>query len=104
MTSNPRHSLPPRLMAHQPTRFATAQESTPSPSPGIRMMCYEGWTSSRALDSPRGVAFDPEQGHEEMQHVAEHGIAGEAFRYYFGGRSSLRQFHRRFIELVQVGD
>src|SRR3954465_11675840 len=37
MTSNSRHSLPPRLMAHQPTRFATAQESTPSPSPGIRM-------------------------------------------------------------------
>ena len=39
-----------------------------------------------------------------MQHVAEHGIAGEAFRYYLGGRSSLRQFHRRFIEPVQVGD
>src|SRR4051812_27373585 len=38
MTSNPRHSLPPRLMAHQPTRFATAQESTPSPSPGIRII------------------------------------------------------------------
>src|SRR3954454_8050823 len=37
MTSNPRHGLPPRLMAHQPTRFATAQESTPSPSPGIRI-------------------------------------------------------------------
>src|SRR5215207_486943 len=37
MTSNPRHGLPPRLMAHQPTRFATAQESKPSPSPGIRM-------------------------------------------------------------------
>src|SRR4051812_36830211 len=28
MTSNPRHSLPPRLRAHQPTRFATAQESS----------------------------------------------------------------------------
>src|SRR3954471_21387229 len=39
MTSNPRHSLPPRLRAHQPTRFATAQESKPSPSPGIRMIC-----------------------------------------------------------------
>jgi hypothetical protein len=25
-------------MAHQPTRFATAQESKPSPSPGIRMI------------------------------------------------------------------
>src|SRR4051795_2730089 len=37
MISNPRHSLPPRLMAHQPTRFATAQESTPSPSPGPRI-------------------------------------------------------------------
>src|SRR4051794_12735145 len=37
MTSNPRHGLPPRLRAHQPTRFATAQESKPSPSPGIRM-------------------------------------------------------------------
>src|SRR3954453_6958271 len=37
MISNPRHGSPPRLMAHQPTRFATAQESTPSPSPGARM-------------------------------------------------------------------
>src|SRR4029450_9630762 len=37
MTSNSRHGLPPRLMAHQPTRFATAQESKPSPSPGIRI-------------------------------------------------------------------
>src|SRR3954462_12295839 len=32
-----RHGLPPRLMAHQPTRFTAAQESKPSPSPGIRM-------------------------------------------------------------------
>src|SRR4051812_10589249 len=38
MTSNSRHGLPPRLMAHQPTRFATAQESKPSPSPGIRII------------------------------------------------------------------
>src|SRR4051812_48010537 len=37
MISNPRHGSPPRLMAHQPTRFATAQESTPSPSPGPRI-------------------------------------------------------------------
>src|SRR3954454_12322201 len=37
MTSNARHGSPPRLMAHQPTRFAAAQESRPSPSPGIRM-------------------------------------------------------------------
>src|SRR3954451_23406799 len=37
MISNPRHGLPPRLMAHQPTRFATAQESKPSPSSGIRI-------------------------------------------------------------------
>src|SRR3954447_10326460 len=37
MTSNSRHGLPPRLMAHQPTHFATAQESKPSPSPGIRI-------------------------------------------------------------------
>src|SRR5215204_1812383 len=37
MTSNPRHGLPPRLMAHQPTRFAAAQESKPSPSPGNRI-------------------------------------------------------------------
>src|SRR4051794_3588030 len=37
MISNPRHGLPPRLTAHQPTRFATAQESKPSPSSGIRM-------------------------------------------------------------------
>src|SRR4029453_13021151 len=38
MTSNSRHGLPPRLMAHQPTRFAAAQESKPSPSPGIRII------------------------------------------------------------------
>src|SRR4051794_13377429 len=37
MISNPRHGSPPRLMVHQPTRFATAQESKPSPSSGIRM-------------------------------------------------------------------
>jgi len=43
MTSNSRHGLPPRLMAHQPTRFTAAQESKPSPSPGIRM------TSCRAF-------------------------------------------------------
>src|SRR4051795_4087636 len=41
MTRNPRHSLPPRLRAHQPTRFATAQESTPSPSPGPRMIALD---------------------------------------------------------------
>jgi hypothetical protein len=38
MTSNSRHGLPPRLMAHQPTRFTAAQESKPSPSPGIRII------------------------------------------------------------------
>src|SRR6185369_9715559 len=37
MTSNARHGLPPRLMANQSTRFTAAQESKPSPSPGIRM-------------------------------------------------------------------
>src|SRR5687768_1082658 len=37
MTSNSRHGLPPRLMAHQPTRFTTAQESKPIPSPGVRI-------------------------------------------------------------------
>src|SRR3954464_9066009 len=41
MTSNSRHGLPPRLMAHQPTRFATAQESKPSPSPGIHISRLE---------------------------------------------------------------
>ena len=29
MISNPRHASPPRLMAHQPTRFPTTQESQP---------------------------------------------------------------------------
>src|SRR6185503_2819400 len=38
MTSNARHGLPPRLMANQSTRFTAAQESKPSPSPGIRIM------------------------------------------------------------------
>src|SRR5687767_10610558 len=28
MLSNPRHGSPPRLMAHQPTRFPTTQESS----------------------------------------------------------------------------
>src|SRR5215208_6560897 len=28
MISNPRHGSPPRLMAHQPTRFPTTQESS----------------------------------------------------------------------------
>src|SRR4051794_6941045 len=28
MISNPRHASPPRLMAHQPTRFPTTQESS----------------------------------------------------------------------------
>src|SRR3954452_12519421 len=37
MISNPRHGSPPRLMAHQPTRFTAAQKSKPSPSPGIRI-------------------------------------------------------------------
>src|SRR3954471_16527057 len=46
MTSNSRHGLPPRLMAHQPTRFATAQESKPSPSPGIRMTAARHWHRS----------------------------------------------------------
>src|SRR4051812_49719137 len=41
MTSNSRHGLPPRLMARQPTRFTAAQESKPSPSPGIRMRASE---------------------------------------------------------------
>src|SRR3954452_1436878 len=54
MTSNPRHSLPPRLRAHQPTRFATAQESTPSPSPGIRMRLSAGVPCS---NSARGASF-----------------------------------------------
>src|SRR6185503_18086259 len=50
MTSNARHGLPPRLMAHQPTRFTAAQESKPSPSPGIRMIrCAAAIT--RSLDS-----------------------------------------------------
>src|SRR4051794_39185101 len=48
MTSNSRHGLPPRLMAHQPTRFTAAQESKPSPSPGIRII-------GSALPSPIGV-------------------------------------------------
>ena len=50
MTRNPRHSLPPRLMAHQPTRFATAQESKPSPSPGIRIRLLNP-------DSPDWLSF-----------------------------------------------
>src|SRR3954454_2006563 len=32
---------------HQPTRFATAQESKPSPSPGIRMRLSRAWPGER---------------------------------------------------------
>src|SRR3954451_14407147 len=48
MTSNSRHGLPPRLMAHQSTRFANAQESKPSPSPGIRMTRFSGESGAEA--------------------------------------------------------
>src|SRR3954451_9631653 len=74
MTSNSRHGLPPRLMAHQPTRFATAQESKPSPSPGIRII--------RTPADGVGVGFsgignaDRRKRHEwggrTMAHVADH--------------------------------
>src|SRR3954452_1997164 len=58
MTSNPRHSLPPRLMAHQPTRFATAQESKPSPSPGIRITQFE-LLQRMALDPWNNASDEP---------------------------------------------
>src|SRR3954451_14375321 len=51
MTSNSRHGLPPRLMAHLPTRFTAAQESKPSPSPGIRM--------TPCCDHPRSTPWCP---------------------------------------------
>src|SRR4051795_7528071 len=64
MISNPRHSLPPRLMAHQPTRFATAQESKPSPSSGIRMsemMRFDflpgGGSSSKSVTTGPGCTW-----------------------------------------------
>src|SRR3954462_12388139 len=67
MTSNSRHGLPPRLMAHQPTRFATAQESKPSPSPGIRVTRSAGpdrpdeyFIPSSKKASPSGAAITDE--------------------------------------------
>jgi hypothetical protein len=36
-------------MAHQPTRFATAQESKPSPSPGIRITRHAGYALSQRI-------------------------------------------------------
>src|SRR3954451_17953015 len=56
MTSNARHGSPPRLMAHQPTRFAAAQESRPSPSPGIRI------TRWLLRGAEKGAAFAGVQG------------------------------------------
>src|SRR5215212_3686113 len=73
MTSNPRHGLPPRLMAHQSTRFANAQESKPSPSPGIRISrlallsfhpvvrAADNHAAVKAL-APAGLEFIPEHG------------------------------------------
>src|SRR4051812_46444594 len=60
MTSNSRHGLPPRLMAHQPTRFATAQESKPSPSPGIRIILgFSDRSESDSLVASRRFAMRP---------------------------------------------
>src|SRR4051812_39187360 len=53
MISNPRHGLPPRLMAHQPTRFATAQESKPSPSSGIRIRLSGPVSGQHVIGSSR---------------------------------------------------
>src|SRR3954471_7715144 len=63
MTSNSRHGLPPRLMAHQPTRFATAQESKPSPSPEIRIRtnnpaCTQTFARLKGFDG--GLCFGTE--------------------------------------------
>src|SRR4051812_32852401 len=74
MISNPRHGSPPRLMAHQATRFAAAQESRPSPSTGIRMKrilglepeqanrCEEEWgePASQGFEPGSGVIWSPE--------------------------------------------
>src|SRR5215218_2222931 len=59
MTSNPRHGLPPRLMAHQPTRFATAQESKPSPSPGIRVRSYLPLLNPFGCKSDEEILIEP---------------------------------------------
>src|SRR3954465_15565965 len=72
MTSNSRHDLPPRLMAHQPTRFTAAQESKPSPSPGIRIILQFVMLITLKLSvtrdmsgfgSTRSVRFSPEGSH-----------------------------------------
>src|SRR3954464_11956970 len=67
MTSNSRHGLPPRLMANQPTRFTAAQESKPSPSPGIRM-------TSEVRDNPEGGRFELDIGGQAVfARYARHG-------------------------------
>src|SRR3954464_8554515 len=67
MTSNSRHGLPPRLMANQPTRFTAAQESKPSPSPGIRM-------TSEVRDNPEGGRFELDIGGQTVfARYARHG-------------------------------
>src|SRR3954453_5348243 len=77
MTSNSRHGLPPRLMAHQPTRFATAQESKPSPSPGIRMTDREAQAPERDVVGDVRRAHGPEQDGVE---VAE--LVGAILRHH----------------------
>src|SRR3954468_20369484 len=56
MISNPRHGSPPRLMAHQPTRRSTTQESSirvHRPDP-VSSVIYRG--SIGPLRSPEGPA------------------------------------------------
>ncbi len=64
MTSNSRHGLPPRLIAHQPTRFTAAQESKPSPSPGIRITPFDEATLDHFifLERPDGSTLQDGQG------------------------------------------
>src|SRR4051794_2408472 len=68
MISNPRHGSPPRLMAHQPTRSPTSQESSirvhrPEPVSGhwrpeglavteIRPGLHDGATALEAVGAP----------------------------------------------------
>src|SRR4051812_29870883 len=58
MISNPRHGSPPRLMAHQPTRCSTTQESSirvHRPEPVSVLRCRPSRSDSIQLQTPLGV-------------------------------------------------
>src|SRR3954451_23103009 len=83
MISNPRHGSPPRLMAHQPTRFATAQESSirvhrPEPVSDLHPLGPPGRVGAAAAPGPRAWGSTRDDGSGRHQHpgASESGRSG----------------------------